>query len=245
MQKLFGIRKPAQLREIQIVKTLLKPLLLSLLTLAASTGALVAQPFSIDENGNGIDYLDIVATPPFTAPLPFTVGPDPSRGIVGAPVLIYSLPYLLTAGDVGLVEPGQSTLSDLIRFYNAPGANHSVIIFYSDIDGPNPDLADVGIPYSANPVLINEAAAGADGNSVTTWTPTNPAQPGYYGGPRPVYSWWIQVASATTRNRLLPRHFCSDASPFFLWRKGLHRSRNVFHPANCCRSEACFVALQS
>ncbi len=178
------------MKGIQIMKTSLKPLLLSVLTLAASTVALVAQPFSIDENGNGIDYLDAVATPPFTAPLPFTVGPDPSGGIAGAPVLIYTLPYLGTAGDVGLVEPGQSSLSDLIRFYNAPRANHSVIIFYSDIDGPNGDLADVGIPYSANLVLINEAAAGAEGNSITIWTPNNPAQPGYYGGPRPVYSFF-------------------------------------------------------
>jgi hypothetical protein len=45
---------------------------------------------------------------------------------------------------------------------------------------------------------------------------------------------WIQVQSATTRKRLLPRHFCSDASPLFLWRKGLHRNRNVFFPVNCC-----------
>ncbi len=188
------------------MKTSLKPLLLSILTLAVSTGALVAQPFSIDENGNGIDYLDIVATPPFTAPLPFTVGPDPSGGIVGAPVLSYSLPYLGTAGDVGLVEPGESSPSDLIRFYNAPGANHSVVIFYSDIDGAARDLADVGIPYSANPVLINEAAAGVDGNSVTTWTPASPAQPGYFGGPVrfTVSSVFPSSAMFPFRNRVRP-----------------------------------------
>ena len=166
----------------------LKSLLLTILTLSVPTAALVAQPFSIDENGNGIDYLDILASPPFTAPLPFTVGPDPSRGIVGAPVLIYSLPMLVTAGDVGLVEPGQSTLSDLIRFYNAPGANHSVIIFYSDIDGPDRDLADVGIPYSASPVLIDETSAA--GNNGVRWDPTFTAGPGYFSGPRPTFSFY-------------------------------------------------------
>src|ERR1035437_4511330 len=44
----------------------------------------------------------------------------------------------------------------------------------------------------------------------------------------------IQVRSATNRKRLPSRHFCSDASPFFLWRKGLHRNRNVFSSANRC-----------
>lgn len=171
-----------------IMKTLLKSFLPPILALAASAGALVAQPFTFDENGNGIDYLDILATPPFTAPLPFTMGLDPSGGIRGTDVLIYSLPMLVTPGDVGLVEPGQSTLSDLIRFYNAPGANHTVIIFYSDIDGPNRDLADVGIPSAPNAVLISET--GAEGNNGVTWDPTLTGGPGDFSGPRPTFSFY-------------------------------------------------------
>lgn len=166
------------------MKTLLK-LLLAVLALAVSAGGLVAQPFSIDENGKGIDYLDIVAIPPLTAPLPFLVVPDPSGGITNSRVLTYSLPYLVNAGDVGLVEPGQSTLSDLIRFYNAPGANTSVIIFYSAIDGPTRSLADVGIPYAPNAILINETGLG--GNPITTWTPTS-GQPGSFNGIYPVFN---------------------------------------------------------
>jgi hypothetical protein len=45
---------------------------------------------------------------------------------------------------------------------------------------------------------------------------------------------WIQVCSATNWMRLQPRHFCSNASPFFLWGKGLHRNRNVSFSVNCC-----------
>lgn len=171
-----------------IMKTLLKSFLVPALALAASAGTLVAQPFMFDENGNGIDYVVPVAIPPVTFPMPFSVGPDPSGGITGANVLIYTLPALVTPGDVGLVEPGQSALSDLIRFYNAPGANNSVIIFYSDIDsdGPNRDLADVGIPAAPNAVLINET--GAEGNNGVTWDPTGTGGPGFFGGPMPVYS---------------------------------------------------------
>ncbi len=168
------------------MKTLLKSFLSPVLALAASAGTLAAQPFSIDENGNGIDYLDIMAVPPFTAPLPFTVAPDPSGGITGSGVLIYSLPTLVTAGDVGLVAPGQSAISDLIRFYNAPGANHSVIIFYSDIDGPDRDLADVGIPSAPNAVLINET--GPEGNNRATWDPSSTGGPGFFNGVLPVFS---------------------------------------------------------
>jgi len=170
------------------MKTLLKSFLPPVLALAASACALVAQPFTIDENGNGIDYLDIVALPPITAPLPFTVAPDPSGGITGANVLIYSLPYFVASGDVGLVEPGGSAISDLIRFYNPIGANHTEIIFYSDIDGPTHDLADVGIPSAPNAVLINET--GAEGNNSATWAPTGLNAPGSFSGALPTWSFF-------------------------------------------------------
>ncbi len=173
-----------------IMKTLLKSFLPPVLALAVSAGTLAAQPFTIDENGHGIDYEVPTAQPPITAPLPFTMAPDPSGGIIGVNVLIYSLPYpyLVTPGDVGLVEPGGSAISDLIRFYNAPGANHTEIIFYSDIDGPTHDLADVGIPFSANPVLINETGGG--GNNSTTYAPAGLNAPGSYGGPLPTWNFF-------------------------------------------------------
>lgn len=172
------------------MKSLFKIFFLPVMSLAVSVGTLLAQPFSFDENGNGIDYLYYSPTSPWTQPLSFTMGSDPSFGIRGVPVLMYSLPQLVTAGDVALTEPGQSSVSELIRFYNGPAANHTVIIFYSAIDGPDQSVADVGIPFSANPFLISETPTGANGNNGATWSPTNPNQPGYYSGPKPTFSFY-------------------------------------------------------
>jgi hypothetical protein len=103
--------------------------------------------------------------------VPFQVGPDPSGGIIGQPVLMYSIGYRVNQGDLALV--GNFGSFDLIRFYTpAGGTNSSLIIFYSDNDGDGA-LADVGLPFSSNPIRIffNE------NNPVPLWRP-NGAQPG-------------------------------------------------------------------
>ena len=107
----------------------------------------------------------------------------PSGGIAGVPVLIYTLPFLVNPGDVGLLESG-AQISDLIRFYNAPGANHTLLIFYSDADGT--DLADVGIPASPGAYLINETDVAGQNGAV--WKP-GIGQPGL-GGPLPAWGSW-------------------------------------------------------
>src|SRR5258706_9569381 len=103
----------------------------ALLVLPFVIGAISAsaQPITIDENGHGTNSI-FGAQPGF--PVPFQVGPDPSGGIVGLPVLMYSLGYRVYAGDLELVANDRA--SDLIRFYT-PAGNTSLIIFYSDNDG--------------------------------------------------------------------------------------------------------------
>jgi hypothetical protein len=78
------------------------------------------------------------------------VGPDPSGGVVGVPVLMYTLPFGVVPGDVLLTDQaGANQFSDVIRFWNPTGnANQSLIIFYSDLPEPGENLppADVGLP---------------------------------------------------------------------------------------------------
>jgi len=54
--------------------------------LVVSANTLFAQPYTFDENGNGIQ---LIALNPMA--MPFEVAPDPSGGISTSPVLIYSL----------------------------------------------------------------------------------------------------------------------------------------------------------
>jgi hypothetical protein len=124
---------------------------------------LFAQPYSLDENGNGLQYIEL---DPF--PMPFEVVPDPSGGVRNSPVLIYSLGTIVASGDVALMEPNGSTISDLLRFFTPAGGGNSDVIFYSQVDDT---LAGVGIPYSANPVKISETSPN------TLWAP-GPNQPG-------------------------------------------------------------------
>lgn len=74
------------------------------------------------------------------------VGADPSGGIVGAPVLMYSLPFGVVPGDVLLTDVpggGVNQYSDVIRFWNPNGSpNQSLIIFYSDL----PEFGEVIVP---------------------------------------------------------------------------------------------------
>jgi hypothetical protein len=116
--------------------------------LALSAGPLFAQPYSFDDNGNGIQ---LIALNPY--PLPFSVAPDPTGGITSSDVLIYSLGAPVVSGDVALMEPDATTVFELLRFYTpTPGGNSDVIVYAQ----PNGTLAGVGIPSPVNPVNIPE-----------------------------------------------------------------------------------------
>jgi hypothetical protein len=140
-------------------------------TFVISATKLFAQPYSLDENGNGFQYIELN---PF--PMPFEVAPDPSGGISTSPVLIYSLGAPVVSGDVALMEPDGSTIADLLRFFTPAGGGNSDVIFYSQVDDT---LAGVGIPHSVNPVEISETSPD------TLWSPA-PNQPGGNGGIHPV-----------------------------------------------------------
>lgn len=150
------------------MKNPVKALVLFGFTLMLSVNGLFAQVFifSLDETGK-----------PNTAnPLPSQVAPDPSGGVSGN-VLIYTLPFFVQPGDLALFEPNQaaSLPSDMIRFFNTPGAT-SIAIFYSDIEaGEPPNPADSGVPVSPNAFPVPEV--GPEGNNGVVWTPL-PGQPG-------------------------------------------------------------------
>ena len=127
----------------------------------------------VDEFGNG-SWSPIPTT---SLALGFTVAPDPSGGVTGN-VLIYFLPFQVTPGDIGLVEPGAPTgsgPSDLLRFFTPSGGGNSELIFYSDISPGDPadSLADSGLPSAPNAILINES--GPEGNNGAVFASANNA----------------------------------------------------------------------
>jgi hypothetical protein len=139
---------------------------------------------TVDENGHGFYNGN---------PLPFAVGPDPSGGLA-ANVLIYTLPFQVSPGDVALIEPNQSgtnaTISDLVRFFTPTGGGPSELIFYSDKDPgpgePTLDLADSGIPLSPNAFQIPEL--GPEGNNGAQWAAVNTAPGALPGGGEVIYN---------------------------------------------------------
>jgi hypothetical protein len=155
------------------MKKLTKTAIVFGFTLAVASSTSFAQfAFTIDEFGG-----------PRTS-LPFTIGPDPSGGVVG-PVLIYTLPFAVVPGDVILTEPGQvpPLTSDVIRFWNPAGINQSEIIFYSDFSAADPAdaPADVGLPGQLfNPITIQEV--GPEGNNGAIYNAI-PGMPGSTSAP--------------------------------------------------------------
>ena len=115
--------------------------------------AFAAFEITFDENGNGcVDNSDHICT----TPLAFTTAPDPT-GRVAGDVLIYTLPEVISAGDVGISEFGSSTLSDVLTFFDSN--NSGFMIVYSELGGT--DLADSGLP--GNDFFIG-AQEDANGN---------------------------------------------------------------------------------
>jgi hypothetical protein len=152
--------------------------LLLLAFLAGPAGADGAFTTTVDENGNG--YTDFT-----NSSLPYTMAPDPGPGGLN-PVLTYTLPFSVVAGDVIITEPiawqpgewpGYPTLSDVVRF-NAP----NYLVFYSDAP-PFDSLADTISPpgtYYPNNVSILEIGPSDDYNW-GVWTPNlgDPGDPGF------------------------------------------------------------------
>jgi hypothetical protein len=148
--------------------------------IALSASRLFAQAptFTFDEFGN-------IAGPAGFAVPPGTLQPDPSGGIAPQPVLVYTLPFSVITGDVIFTNsepPGQSPISDLVRFWDPTGGNVSQMIVYSDFSSSDPPdaPADTGLPttFIGNPFVTPEI--GPEGNNGGTWTPTA-GEPGYAG----------------------------------------------------------------
>jgi hypothetical protein len=154
------------------------------LVLAASliTGGtkLFAQGFTVtitvNENGTGT----LVNSNGFNAPLPSALLPDPGPGGLPA-ALTYGLLNApgLVAGDLILLEPPNSLVSDIIRFN--PNQNGGSLVFYSDITDGALDLADTGFPLSLYANTITFTELGVEGANGFTYTPLA-NQPGFVAG---------------------------------------------------------------
>lgn len=161
------------------MKPLYKAIHVSSFIFVVSATPLLAQPYSLDENGNGTTMFQGV-NPPVVSPLPFAVASDPTGGITNSPVLIYSLEFPVVSGDVALTNT-DGTVADLLRFFTPSGGGNSFVIFYSQINDPNHTLADVGIPYTANPATISAVSP------TTTWYPGFSNLPGFPASPFPTW----------------------------------------------------------
>jgi hypothetical protein len=152
------------------MKKLTKAAIVFGFTLAVASSTSFAQfALTIDEFGGSLNGI------------PFTIGPDPSGGVTTSPVLIYSLPFAVTPGDVILTEPGQPNgpNSDIVRFWNPTGINQSEIIFYSDFSAADPAdaPADVGLPTLLQPIVVRIAETGPEGNNGAVYLAA-PGMPG-------------------------------------------------------------------
>lgn len=141
-------------------------------------GTAHAQAFSVtitvDENGNG----RFTNTNGFSSALPGTLAPDPGPGGLAA-ALTYDLlnPPGLVAGDLMLLEPGSTDLSDIIRYNSSNGT----LVFYSDILSGSDSLADTGFPSASYANTLTLTEIGPEGNNGFTYTPTA-GQPGFVAG---------------------------------------------------------------
>jgi hypothetical protein len=147
------------------MKKLTKAAIVFGFTLAVASNTSFAQfALTIDEFGGSLNGI------------PFTIGPDPSGGVAG-PVLIYTLPFAVTPGDVILYHypglPGPN--SDIVRFWNPTGINQSEIIFYSDFSAADPAdaPADVGLPTRLQPLTtVDIPEVGPEGNNGVVYLAT-------------------------------------------------------------------------
>ena len=144
----------------KVVKVLPAVGIIFLLTLTTAFGQ-----FSFDENGGGFGP---------SGPISGFMSTDPYSGLL---TLTYTLPFGATSGDVLLLDPETSQLSDVLRF----GGNH--LWFFSDVG--DADMADVGLPPAIEPNNIGPfPETGVEGGFRDfVWAPVpgslQPGDPGF------------------------------------------------------------------
>src|SRR5438552_13784043 len=134
----------------------------------------IGQPvFAFDEFGNG-------------AFGPGTLQPDPTGGFTNGPVMVYSLPFAGTPGDV-LLHDGALTNAflDVLRF-----TGNGQLIFYSDnVDGFDAPADTSGPPNPLFPNQVHLVEPQNEGGLEQVFYTPDPGQPGYTDafGPSPNY----------------------------------------------------------
>jgi hypothetical protein len=151
------------------------------LTLVAAGVVLAVAPsahafftLNFDENGNGSVSVNGGAFVPTVGVL----ADDPSQAGVQL-VLTYTLPELVVAGTVQVLEPVTMILSDVIRFTSGTGTLTGTadrMIFYSDNTDGADALADTGFP--ANLTSGNQGGpifeVGPEGNNTFQFVASGP-----------------------------------------------------------------------
>jgi hypothetical protein len=154
--------------------------LVALFAIAQQTWAQSTATITLDELGNG------TITTGISFPTAGQLLADPGPGGLSS-ALTYNLlgPPGLVAGDLIILEPGLTTVSDIVRFNpQGTGGNNAYpasVVFYSDnLDGADA-LADTGFPTA---LYINNTATievGPEDNNGVFYTPTA-TQPGFITG---------------------------------------------------------------
>jgi hypothetical protein len=106
---------------------------------------------------------------------------DPGPGgLNNVPFFAISNPPGLIAGDLLILEPGTTTLSDLLRFN--PTLQGGGIFVYSEFElGEARELADVGLPNALSTNVFTVSEVGPEGNNGVVYVPL-PGQPGNVSG---------------------------------------------------------------
>jgi hypothetical protein len=106
--------------------------------------------------------------------LSYTLAPDPTGGLPNGNVLIYSLMFSGTTGDLLLFNPSVrgDPLDTVIRFNG-----NSKLIFYADSVNGYTDLADT--PGPPDPLLANQFSINEQNTGQIAYYAPKAGQPGY------------------------------------------------------------------
>jgi len=121
--------------------------------------------------------------------VPSQVMPDPSGGLVGANVLVYTLPFNFPAASVGdylLLEPPYTgAVSDIVRFWAPAGMGGNQVVFYSDLPEANEEPpippADTGLPAGLLQLNVTLLESGVEGGYQAVTHSAISGDPGYIG----------------------------------------------------------------